>query len=66
MAEGWRKWHNEKLHHLYSSSHIYYSHGQVMSRRIRWSQQEMLRAFRKDVYNILVGRPEGNRPLGLP
>jgi hypothetical protein len=57
---GWRKLHNEELHHLYSSlSKI----GMIQSRRKRWAGH-IERIGKRNVHRILVGKPEGNRPLG--
>jgi hypothetical protein len=33
-VKGWRKWHNEELHNLYSSSDII---GMIKSRSMRWT-----------------------------
>jgi hypothetical protein len=54
----WRKLHNEELHNLYSSPHII---RQVKSRRMRWVGH-----VERKVYKVLVGKPEGKRPLGRP
>jgi hypothetical protein len=55
---GWRKLHNEELHKLYCSN------DQV-------KEDDMGRACstlgaRRNAYKILVGKPEGKRPLGRP
>jgi hypothetical protein len=36
----------------------------VKSRRVRWAGHVARMAEGKSVYRILVGRPEGKRPLG--
>jgi hypothetical protein len=38
----------------------------VKSRRMRWAGHVALMGERKVVQRILVGKPEGQRPLGRP
>jgi hypothetical protein len=59
----WRKLHNEELHNLYSSPDII---RQVKSRRMRWAGRVARMEEEKKVYKVLVGKPEGRRPLGRP
>jgi hypothetical protein len=60
----WRKLHNEELHILYSSSNII---RQIKSRRMRWAGHVARRiGEERKVQKVLVGKPEGNRPLGSP
>jgi hypothetical protein len=59
----WRKLHNEELHILYSSPNII---RQIKSRRLRWAGQVARIGEEKIVYNVLMGKPEGKRPLGRP
>jgi hypothetical protein len=59
----WRKLHNEEFHNLYSSPDII---RQVKSRRMRWAGHVSRRGEERKVYKILVGKPEGKRPLGRP
>jgi hypothetical protein len=59
----WRKLHNEKLHNLYSSPDII---KQVKSRRMRWAGHVARIGEERNVYKVLVGKPEGKRPLGRP
>jgi hypothetical protein len=60
----WRKLHNEELHNLYSSPDII---KQVKSRRMRWAGHVARIGEERKVYNVLVvGKPEGKRPLGRP
>jgi hypothetical protein len=54
---------NEELHNLYSSSDII---RQVKSRRIRWAGHVARMGEERKVYKVLVGNPEGKRPLGRP
>jgi hypothetical protein len=58
----WRKLHNYELHSLYSSQNIVRV---IKSRRMRWAGH-VARMGGRDVYRVLVGRPEGKRPLGRP
>jgi hypothetical protein len=34
------------------------------SRRMRWEEHEACMGERRDIYKVLVGKPEGKRPLG--
>jgi hypothetical protein len=35
-------------------------------RRLRWARHVECMEEERDVYRVLVGRPEGKRPLGRP
>jgi hypothetical protein len=59
----WRKLHDEELHNLYSSPDII---RQVKSRRMRWAGHVAHMGEERKVYRVLVGKPEGKRPLGRP
>jgi hypothetical protein len=59
----WRKFHNDELHSLYSSPNIVRV---IKSRRMRWVGHVARRGEGRGVYRVLVGRPEGKRPLGRP
>jgi hypothetical protein len=59
----WRKLHNEELHILYSSPDIV---RQVKSRRMRWVGHVEHMGEERKVYKVLVGKPEGKRPLERP
>jgi hypothetical protein len=59
----WRKLHNDELHSLYSSPNIVTV---IKSRRMRWARQVARMVEGRGVYRVLVGRPEGKRPLGRP
>jgi hypothetical protein len=58
-----RKLHNEETHILYSSPNII---RQMKSRRMRWSEHVARMGEDRKVYRVLVGNPEGKRPLGRP
>jgi hypothetical protein len=57
----WRKVHNEELHNLYLSPDII---RQVKSRRMRCVEHVACMGEERKVYKVLVGKPEGKRPLG--
>jgi len=59
----WRKLNNEKLSDLYSLPNIVRV---VKSRRIIWAGHVARMGQERGVYRVLVGKPEGKRPLGRP
>jgi hypothetical protein len=59
----WRKLHIKELHNLYSSPNII---RMIRSRRMRWAWHVVRIGEAKNAYRILVGKPEGKRPLGRP
>jgi hypothetical protein len=59
----WRKLHNDELQILYSSPNIVRV---IKSRRIKWAGHVARMGEGRGVYRVLVGRPEGKRPLGRP
>jgi hypothetical protein len=59
----WRRLHNEELYDLYFSSNIIRL---VNSRRMRWVGHMARMGERRSAYRVLVGRPDGKRPLGRP
>jgi hypothetical protein len=59
----WRKMHNGELHNLYSSPDII---RQIKSRRMRWAGHVARMGEWKNVYGVLVGKPEGKLPPGRP
>jgi hypothetical protein len=59
----WRKLYNDELHNLYSSLNIVRV---IKSRRMRWAGHVAHMGEGRGVYRVLVGRPEGKRPLGRP
>jgi hypothetical protein len=60
---GWRKLHNEELHNLYCSPSLIRI---IKSRRMRWAGHVARMGEKRNAYRILVGKPEGRRPLGRP
>jgi hypothetical protein len=63
VAKGWRRLHNEEPHNLYASPDII---GAIKSRKIRWAENVTRMGQMRIAYSILVGKPEGKRPLGRP
>jgi hypothetical protein len=61
VTGGWRKLHNEELHNSYSSPSIIRI---IKSRRMRWAGHVARMGEMWNVYRLLVGKPEGKRPLG--
>ena len=59
----WRRLHNEELNDLYSSPNIVRV---IISRRMRWTGHVGRMGEERRVYRVLVGKPEGRRPLGRP
>jgi hypothetical protein len=59
----WRRLHNGELHNLYSSPDII---RQIKSRRMRWVGYVARMGEGRNVYRILVGKPEGKKPLVSP
>jgi len=58
----WRKLHNEELNNLYPSRNIV----EVIKSRMRWAGHVARMGEGRGVYRVLVGKPEGRRPLGRP
>ena len=59
----WRKLHNEELNDLYSLPNIVRV---VKSKRMRWAGHVAHMGDNRVVERVLVGKPEGKRPLGRP
>jgi hypothetical protein len=57
----WRKLHNEDLNDLYSLPNIVRV---VKSRRMRWAGYVARMGEDRGVHRVLVGKPEGKRPIG--
>ncbi|KAJ4432406.1 hypothetical protein ANN_21025 [Periplaneta americana] len=63
VTEEWRKLHNTELNALYSSPDIIRN---IKSRRLRWAEHVARMGESRNADGVLVGRPEGKRPLGRP
>jgi hypothetical protein len=61
VTGNWRKLHSEELHNLYSSPSMT---RMIKSIRMRWAGQVTRMGAKRNAYRILVGMPEGKRPLG--
>ena len=59
----WRRLHNEELSDLYCSPNIVWV---IKSRRMKWAGHVARMGEEKGAYRLLVGKPEGKRPLGRP
>jgi hypothetical protein len=59
----WRKLHNEELNDLCSSPNTIWM---IKSRIMSWAEHVAHMGERRGVYRVLVGKPEGRRPLGRP
>jgi hypothetical protein len=58
---GWRKLHNEELHDLHPSPTIV---DKLVKNEMGWACSSYGEG--RGVYKVLVGKPEGKRPLGRP
>ena len=59
----WKKLHNEELNDLYSSHNIVRV---IKSRRMRWAGRVARMEEGRGVHKVLLGKPEGKRPMGRP
>jgi hypothetical protein len=59
----WRRLHNKQLYALYSSPNIIQV---IKSRRLRWAGHVTCMGDSRSAYRVLVGKPEGRKPLGRP
>ena len=62
VTREWRKLHNEELIDLYSPNTV----RMIKSSRMRWAGHVACMGERGGVCRVLVGKPEGRRPLGRP
>jgi hypothetical protein len=63
VIRGWRKLHREELYNLYpspSTSKI----KMIRSRKMRLARHVTCMGESRNPYRILVGKPEGKKPLG--
>jgi hypothetical protein len=58
----WRKLHNKELYDMYSSPIIRI----IKSRRMKWAGHVPRMGEKRNAYRLLVGKPEGKRPLRRP
>jgi hypothetical protein len=63
VTGGWRKLHNEELRDLYSSPTIIRI---LKARRMRWAEHVARMGEKRNAYRLLLGKPEGRRPIGRP
>jgi len=61
-TEEWRKLHNEEFNDLYTSPNIV--RAIESKKKMRWTVQVEHMGERRGVQKVLVGKPEGKRPLG--
>jgi hypothetical protein len=61
VMEDWRKLRNEELHNLYCSPSIIRMN---KSRRMKWAGHVTRMMEKRNTYRVLMGKPEGKRPLG--
>ena len=59
----WRKLNNDELNDLHSSSNIVWL---IKSTIMRWAGHVGRMMDSRGIYRVLVGKPEGQRPLGRP
>jgi hypothetical protein len=63
VTREWRRLDNEELNDLYSSLSIVQV---IKTRRVRWVGHVACMRERRGIYRVLVGKPEGKRPLRRP
>jgi hypothetical protein len=59
----WRKLHNDEIHNLYSSPNIIRT---MKSRTMIRAMHVARMGAKRNAYRMMVGKPEGKRPLGRP
>jgi hypothetical protein len=62
VTGGWRRLHNEELHNLNSSPNIIRV---IKSKKMGWTWHVALMYEMRNAYKIMVGKPEGKRPLRI-
>ena len=65
ITREWRKLHNDEVgvHALYSSPNIITN---LKSRRLIWAGHVARMEQYRNAYGVLLGKPEGKKPLGTP
>jgi len=61
VAGGWKTLHSNELHDVYSAPNIIRV---LRSRRMRWAGHVECLQKMRNAYRVLVGKPEGKKPLG--
>ena len=59
----WRRLHSAELNDLYSSPNIVWV---IKLKRVRWAGHVAHMGEERGVYRVLLGKPDGKRPLGRP
>jgi len=59
----WKRPRNEEFNDMYCSPNIFRV---IIQRRMRWEGHVARMGERRGVYGVLVGKPEGKKPLGRP
>jgi hypothetical protein len=59
----WWRLHNEDLYEMYFLPDIT---GVTKSRRVKWTGDRARMGNRGGAYRVLVRKPDGKRPLGMP
>ena len=59
----WRKLHTEDLNDLYCSPSVVRV---IKLKRMRWVGHVAHTGGRRGIFKVMVGKPEGKRPLGRP
>jgi hypothetical protein len=63
VTGGWRKLHNKEFRDLYSSPSIIRI---IKLRKMRWTGHVARMGEKRNAYRLLVGKPDGKRPLERP
>jgi hypothetical protein len=63
MTNNLKSQNTEELHDLYSSPSIIRI---IKAKRMRWAEHVARMGEKRNAYRLLVGNPEGRRPLGRP
>jgi hypothetical protein len=63
VARERRRLHNEEVYDLYSSPNLVHL---IKSRRTIWAGHVERMEDRRGSYGVLVGKPDGARPLSIP
>jgi len=63
VAGGRRRLHSKELCNFYTAPNIIRL---ILSKMMRWAGHVACMGAIRNVYNVLVGKPEGKRPLGRP